>query len=224
MAQKVVLIHTLPLLINTFNELAAQLLPNVEMLHILNEVLVEEVRLAGSVGEKQKDWLRCHVATAQEIHASAVLVTCTILSACVDGIRAEYDIPIIRIDEEMAKSAVGCGQRIGIIATNPDTIQLSAHLIEDYAAQVEKPVQVTTKLAGEAFAAVRNGELARHDRLVKQAVLELSPNVDVVILAQASMARVLDLIPPAERRVPILSSPYLAIEQLRAILAAEPKI
>jgi Asp/Glu/hydantoin racemase len=220
MAQKVVLIHTLPLLINTFNDLSAQLLPGVEMLHILNEVLVEEVRMSGAVGERQKNWLRLHVASAQYIHASAVLVTCTILSACVDEVRAEFDIPIIRIDEEMAKSAVACGQRIGIIATNPDTIQLSAQLIVDYAAQVDKPVQVTTRLAGEAFAAVRNGELARHDQLVKQAVMDLSPNVDVVILAQASMARVLDLIPPAERRVPILSSPYLAIEQLRSILAA----
>ena len=37
---------------------------------------------------------------------------------------------------------------------------------------------------------------------------------DVIILAQASMARVADTIPPEEQKVPILSSPRLAIEAL----------
>jgi hypothetical protein len=42
--------------------------------------------------------------------------------------------------------------------------------------------------------------------------------VDVIVLAQASMARVLDVIPESERGVPILSSPHLALEQVEPYL------
>jgi len=40
----------------------------------------------------------------------------------------------------------------------------------------------------------------------------------VVVLAQASMARVLDVLPQAERRVPILSSPHLVLSQVKRLL------
>jgi hypothetical protein len=42
---------------------------------------------------------------------------------------------------------------------------------------------------------------------------------DVIILAQASMARVANTIPSEEQKVPILSSPRLAIEALAMVLA-----
>jgi hypothetical protein len=40
-------------------------------------------------------------------------------------------------------------------------------------------------------------------------------SVEVVVLAQASMARVADLLPEDARRVPILSSPTLGVEAAR---------
>jgi hypothetical protein len=40
-------------------------------------------------------------------------------------------------------------------------------------------------------------------------------SVDVVVLAQASMARVADVLPQHARRVPILSSPTLGLEAAR---------
>jgi hypothetical protein len=42
--------------------------------------------------------------------------------------------------------------------------------------------------------------------------------VDVIVLAQASMARVVETLPESERRVPILASPPLAIDYLAKIL------
>ena len=70
-----------------------------------------------------------------------------------------------------------------------------------------------------ALSALLNGDGATHDRLVKNATLELAQRVDVVVLAQASMARVLEAIPEAEREVPILSSPHLALGQVKQLLA-----
>jgi hypothetical protein len=43
-------------------------------------------------------------------------------------------------------------------------------------------------------------------------------NNDVIVLAQASMARVADQIPASDRSVPILSSPRLGMERVRDVL------
>jgi hypothetical protein len=50
------------------------------------------------------------------------------------------------------------------------------------------------------------------------AIHELSQRVDLIVLAQASMARILDTLPVNERSVPILASPYLVLEQVKSIL------
>jgi hypothetical protein len=54
---------------------------------------------------------------------------------------------------------------------------------------------------------------------VSKTLRELSNKVDVIVLAQASMARVVDSLAPNEKPVPILSSPRLAVEHLARLCA-----
>jgi hypothetical protein len=44
--------------------------------------------------------------------------------------------------------------------------------------------------------------------------------VDLIVLAQATMARVVDTLPAAEKRVPILSSPRLGVAAAKAMMTA----
>ncbi len=44
--------------------------------------------------------------------------------------------------------------------------------------------------------------------------------VDVVVLAQASMARVVETLAPEEKTIPIFSSPRLGVEAARKAIAA----
>jgi hypothetical protein len=69
-----------------------------------------------------------------------------------------------------------------------------------------------------AFAAVIGGDGAKHDELVGAALREMARDVDVIVLAQASMARVVDALRPQDKPVPILSSPRLAVEHLASLL------
>lgn len=216
----VVLIHTMPLLIDLFNQLGAETLPGVQMVHILDEVMLKRVRQNGGTDQREKDWLRFQVENAEEIHASAILVTCTILSACVEEIRPTAHIPIIKIDEMMIERAVEIGDRIAVIVTNPDTVEPSTQMVLDYAASVGKEITVMPCVVDLAFDAIRNGDIRTHDSMVRQAIAELAPKVDVIILAQASMARVLENEVGLDCPVPILSSPYLALNQLKTALKA----
>ena len=62
------------------------------------------------------------------------------------------------------------------------------------------------------------GDPARHDAMVAAALQELATEVDVIVLAQASMARVADGLDENARRIPILASPAIAIEHLANVL------
>ena len=66
------------------------------------------------------------------------------------------------------------------------------------------------------------GDTATHDRLLESSLTELLESVDVVVLAQASMARVVAKLKPELRKVPILSSPELAVERVAKVLASSP--
>jgi hypothetical protein len=105
-----------------------------------------------------------------------------------------------------------------VVATLPTTLNPTTDLVKRRAAVAGKEVQVISKLCEGAFDALMSGDAATHDAMVAAALKELSSQVDVIVLAQASMARVVDTLDAADRKVPILSSPSIAIEHLAKIL------
>jgi Asp/Glu/hydantoin racemase len=127
-------------------------------------------------------------------------------------------VPVLRVDQPMADRAVADGRRIGVIATLRTTLEPTADLIRRRAAAAGKPVDLTSRLCEGAFDALMGGDPARHDALVAAALRELVAQADVIALAQASMARVVESLDEADRRVPILASPPLAIEYLATII------
>jgi Asp/Glu/hydantoin racemase len=139
----------------------------------------------------------------------------------VDDIRPEVSVPVIKIDEAMIAEAVAKGTRIGVVATNVTTLEPTRQLLQAQATSANKEVEVELVLVENALTALLSGDGVTHDRLVKEAVLDLGQQADVVVLAQATMARVLDVIPESERRVPILSSPHLALELVGELLATD---
>jgi hypothetical protein len=87
-------------------------------------------------------------------------------------------------------------------------------LVRRLADEEGKAVQVKTSLCPGAFEAWRGGAVAEHDAAVLAALAGMAGQVDVVVLAQASMRRVLDR-PEAEGLgVPVLSSPAPGVHQL----------
>jgi Asp/Glu/hydantoin racemase len=222
MAGKLVFVHTVSPLLGVFHKLGAELLPGVELKHILDEPMVERVRRRGKLAPEDGLRLQSHVAVAEEIGADVVLVTCSTISPCVDDVRPHARIPVLKIDEAMIAEAVASGERLGVVATSATTLEPTRQLLQAEADRSGKRTQVELVLVDGALPALLNGDGATHDRMVKQAVLELARRVDVVLLAQASTARVLDVISEAERPVPILSSPHLALHRVRELLFNTP--
>jgi Asp/Glu/hydantoin racemase len=112
------------------------------------------------------------------------------------------------------------GRKIGVIATLPTTLEPTSALIKARAAAQGREVEIVQQLCQGAFEAVAAGDTETHDRLVTAGLKELMPKVEVVVLAQASMARVVDALPAAEKTVPILSSPQLGVEAAKKMMEA----
>jgi Asp/Glu/hydantoin racemase len=137
----------------------------------------------------------------------------------VDDVRSQANIPVLKIDEAMIARAVDVGSRIGVVATAASTLEPTRRLLQVQAGNLAKIIEIELVLVENALSALLNGNGATHDRLVKNATLDLAQRVDVVVLAQASMARVLDTVTESECQVPLLSSPHLALERVRQLLS-----
>ena len=209
-------------LLEVFNRLTAEILPGVKVFHILDEPMLERVKRRGGLADADGERLTQHVAGAAAIGADVVLVTCSTISPVVDMIRSAVPIPVLKIDEAMIREAVGLGNRIGVIATAPTTLEPTRWLLEAEAARQGKTLTTEPVLVEGAIAALFAGDGETHDRLVSRAALELAARSDVVVLAQASMARALTVMPEEQRPAPILSSPHLALAQIAALLADRP--
>ena len=89
--------------------------------------------------------------------------------------------------------------------------------IDRAAAAAGVEVELTKVLRADAFAALNAGDEATHDRILLEELAKLAPLVDVVVLAQASMAGLIDKL-PADTPVPVLSSPQLAVAKVKEML------
>jgi hypothetical protein len=79
-------------------------------------------------------------------------------------------------------------------------------------------VDLVECLCDGAFEAVLSGDTATHDRIVSAALLDQMNEVDAVVLAQASMARVVNAMPAGVLRMPVFSSPESSVRRAREIL------
>ena len=105
-----------------------------------------------------------------------------------------------------------------MIATLSTTLEPTTDLVRRRAVVAGKEIQIISRLCEGAFDALMSGDAATHDAKVKEALLQLSKEVDVILLAQASMARVVDLLNEADKKVPILASPTIAIQHIASLL------
>lgn len=212
------LIHTSATLVPVFAQLCREKLPRVEVFHIVDDSLVKGIREAGSLTATIKRRVARYIESAELAGANYIMVTCSSIGPAVEAAAPLMAVPVLRVDQPMADQAVAIGGRVGVIATLKTTLEPTADLISRRAALVGKQIQITSTLVGGAFEALMAGDGAKHDAKVAEALQGLSKQVDVIVLAQASMARVVDSLNPEDRQTPILASPGIAVGYLSTVL------
>ena len=219
MARRVVFLHTIPSLAGLFTNLSKELLPDdVEVIHIADELLLKSIQTQGGVSPAVRRRVAEHAIAAEQMGAVAFQCTCSSISPCVDTVRPLVSIPVLKVDEPMVDEALRLGTRVGVAATALTTLKPTTDLVYTRAAESGYTVKVEPVLCEGAFAALIAGDTSTHDAIVRKYVMDLMDRNDVIILAQASMARVVEGFSPEDAKVPVLSSPRLAVRRLAEVL------
>lgn len=212
------LIHTSHTLIPVFQQLCQEYLPGTKTFNIVDDSLVKNIiarngEVTPSIYKRVADY----VSSAEDSGADYILVTCSSIGAAVEAAAQNSSVTVLRVDQPMADLAVQTGKRIGVIATLQTTLQPTSDLVKRRAALAGKEIELTAKVCEGAFDALMSGDATTHDTIVANALRELAKQVDVILLAQASMARVVDTLSDEDRIVPIVASPPNAIKYIAGL-------
>lgn len=219
MAQKTLgLIHTSATLVPVFAELCCKYLPGVKTFNIVDDSLIKNTIACGELTPSTSKRVVNYAASAEEAGADMILFTCSSIGPAVETAATLTRVPVLRVDQPMADQAVQIGKKIGVIATLSTTLEPTSDLVRRRAIAAGKQIELKAVLCEGAFEALMSGDAATHDKKVGDALKQLVSEVDVILLAQASMARVVDTLTEAEKKVPILASPPIAIQHLATLL------
>lgn len=219
-APTLALLHTSPTLSPMFNDLCKDIMPEVRVLHFVDESLIKNTIASGKLEKSTMRRLVNLVTSAADAGADAVLVTCSSIGPAVELAAQLHDIPVLRVDAPMAGAALAQGSKIGVVATLSTTLAPTVDLVRRTAAAMGKEIEIVDHLCEGAFAAVMSGDGATHDQIVGDAILNAMKGVDAIVLAQASMARVVAALPADAIPAPVFSSPRLGVESARDVLGA----
>jgi hypothetical protein len=190
--------------------------PQLEVIDVLDEGLLKLVLDAGTITPVASQRMISHLLQARAAGSDAVLVTCNIYSNLIGELpQLSASMPILPIDAPMVEAAVSTGPRIGVVATGRSGLDANVKMLEEAARRAARDIDLIPVLCEGAFGALVRGDLEAHDVAVRDAI-EAFDDVDAVVLAQASMARVLSV--PPVTRIPVLSSPSIAAKTLADLL------
>lgn len=220
MTKTLACIHTSMVFINVetmMNDIFEEVIPDVRRINIVDDSLLADVIAAGRIMPAVTKRMCSYAQAAEEAGADAILSLCSSLGPTVDIARQLVSIPMIKIDDAMTEEAVRLAKRIGVMATASTTLGPTVDLIRSKASAMNKEPQVQPALVEGAFQILMGGDRERHDRMVSEAAQKLANQVDLIVLAQASMTRLVPRL-SQETGLRVLSSPRLAIERAKKIL------
>jgi hypothetical protein len=223
MAPSVGIVHTSFVSLEDLKSLFAEILPGVGLVNIVDDSLLREVMASGGVTPGIVRRVCGYVANLESVGVDLVLSQCSSVGEAAEAAASHVAIPVLRIDRPMAEEAVRRGRRIAVVATVASTVAPSVGIVRRAAQEAGRAVEVREHLVDGALRILmekKDREL--HNRLVLEEIRRAEKVSDVIVLAQGSMVVLLPLL--GGLSVPVLTSPRLAVERVRSMLASSGTI
>jgi len=220
MAKRMAVLHTSFVFINVepvFKNLFNELLPDVEIIDFVDSDVLAAVNRDGGI--KQSHIRRMvHLAqAAEDAGVDLIFSACSSLGPSMDVARKMVDTPIIKIDDAMTQKAVTLASTIGVMATVPTTLPPTIGLLNEQSVIQGKKIETRQYLVEGAWGVLMSGDRPRYEQMVADGAKVLAPEVDLIVLAQASMSRLAPML-ATEVEKEVLSSPRLAVEYVKSLL------
>lgn len=217
MEKKVVALHTSGALVERLRKLWAEMNIPAKLINIIDDSLIWEVIENGSPTVEVQKRMLSYAQAAEVLKADFIFNTCSSVGGVASMMRNFVTVPIIKIDEPMAATAVESGQRIGVLATLPSTVNPTKSLIAETAESGGKKADIIGRIAEGAFSYYMKGDLETHNSMIREEALSLSKEVDLIVLAQGSMSLMEEELSEITG-VQVLSSPVSGVRQFLDII------
>ncbi len=210
---KAAIFHTSAATLAMFQTLTAKCMPDVEIMHIVEESMIKDVMKNGGPTPEINARLAGYVQAAEKAGCAIFMTACSSIGYSVEQCQFLTRMPVTRIDEAMAEEAIQKGPRVAVLATVETTLKPTLEYINRKAKEAGKELTVVPTLMAEAFKALLAGDNETHDKIVSAGLRAALSSADVVVLAQASMARVMNGMEPSS--VPVLTSPERGVQRFK---------
>lgn len=217
MQKKIAVIHTSFVSVDALKALFREIIPEALVINIVDDSLLPEVMANGSITPNVVERICAYALQAQGMGVDLIFNQCSSVGEAVDIARNMLRIPYVKVDEEMAETAVRVGKKIVVVSTVASTMGPSKRLVERAAEQSRKNVEISECLVDGALdILLKEGNVEKHNKLVLQAIEKVASQNDVVVLAQGSMTVLLPHL--AHINTPILTSPRLGVQRAKRLL------
>ncbi len=214
---KVVMIHTSPVSLNDLKALCAEILPGVELVNIIDDSLLEEVKKNNGPTPGIIKRMCSYVQCADSLNPDLIFNQCSSVGEVFDIARKQVSCKTLKVDEPMAEKAVELGSRIAVVATVASTMKPSCNLVKTKAREAGKDVVVDEFLVDGALdILMKEKNQEKHNQLCLETIRKAAEDHDVIVLAQGSMTVLLPYLSEFEK--PVLTSPRMAIERVKEML------
>ena len=216
----ITMIHTVFPVVDNLKAIFEKKLRNqpVTIYNIVDDSILPRIVAAGGLSSEIVSTVYQHISSAEKMGSNLILVTCSSISEVVDMVSPLVSVPVIKIDDAMTDEAIKIADTLGVVATIETTLNPTINQLRKKMAIAEKEIKIVPILCSDAYKALINdGDPEKHDLLLYKAIEEIIENVDAIVLAQASMARLLPKLIKFTNK-PILTSPESAVEKVMSLL------
>ena len=216
----ITMIHTVFPIVNNLKAIFEKKLGNqsATIYNIVDDSILPRILNNGSLSPEIVSTVYQHISSAEKMGSDIILVTCSSISEVVDIVSPLVSVPVIKIDDAMTDEAVKIADTLGVVATIETTLNPTINQIRKKMAILEKEIKIVPLLCSDAYQAlISENNPEKHDLLLYEAIKEIIEDIDAIVLAQASMARLLPKLKKLTNK-PILTSTESGIERAINIL------
>jgi len=210
-------IHTVALLVEHFRPRFLKELPDQRCLHMLDESVLQDLLRDGPSPTITRRIVTL-ATLAADAGADLIVFTCSSTSPAIDVARTLVPVPIVKIDDAMYAEVARTDGRVGLLCTTRSTLEPSRSLLAEHACASGARVEAASVLVDGAFDALSAGRRDEHDTLVMESALALAQRTDRLVLAQASLAHLVEPLAQLTGK-PVFASPEWMVRDVAARVA-----
>ena len=198
----IVFLHTTSKLLERFEDLVRTYDSDIEIRHFVHEQLL---KTASETGKADITAFETAVEKINELQPTTLICTCSTYGDACDN-RTDIE----RIDKPVVAHLVNDYQKIGVVYTAKSTKEATENLIRNIAANAKKDIQIELIDCSEFWPYFEAGDHPSYHQSIAKKIMEVTDQVDVFFLAQASMEAAKSYLTNFEKKV--YSSPEFGVK------------